>query len=101
MNEALHLTHPPTHLSRELDTLFSNYPIMVSHASTLAERGSFITLDVGRTPLLVNRDRNEVLRAFLNSCRHRCCGFIGLAGTPWKPINPESSAFMCTHQRMQ
>jgi Rieske 2Fe-2S family protein len=59
------------HLSMELDTLFSNYPILVSHASVLAEPGSFITVDVGRTPLLVNRDRDGVLRAFLNSCRHR------------------------------
>jgi Rieske 2Fe-2S family protein len=61
----------PAHLSTELDTLFSNFPILVSHASALADPGSFITVDVGRTPLLVNRDRDGVLRAFLNSCRHR------------------------------
>ncbi len=60
-----------SHLEAELASLFSNYPILVAHASQLAEPGSFISLDVGRTPLLVNRDRNGELRAFLNSCRHR------------------------------
>ena len=57
----------PTHLAEELNTLFRDYPILVAHASQLTEPGSFITLDVGHTPLLVNRDRDGVLRAFLNS----------------------------------
>jgi len=61
----------PTHLAKELDSLFRDFPILVAHASQLAEPGSFITLDVGHTPLLVNRDRDGELHAFLNSCRHR------------------------------
>lgn len=60
-----------SHLANELDCLFRDFPILVAHASQLAEPGNFITLDVGNTPLLVNRDREGVLRAFLNSCRHR------------------------------
>lgn len=59
------------HLAGELTSLFRNHPILVAHASQLAEHGSFVTLDVAHTPLLVNRDRDGTLRAFLNSCRHR------------------------------
>ena len=59
------------HLAAELDSLFRDYPIIVAHASQLEEPGSFISLEVGHRPLLVNRDRDGVLRAFLNSCRHR------------------------------
>ncbi len=61
----------PNHHRRELDTLFTSQPILVAHASQLAEPGSFITLDVGDRPLLINRDRDGTLHAFLNVCRHR------------------------------
>jgi len=59
------------HLEAELNTLFKDFPILVAHSSQLKEAGSFITMDVGHTPLLINRDRHGVLHAFLNSCRHR------------------------------
>jgi phenylpropionate dioxygenase-like ring-hydroxylating dioxygenase large terminal subunit len=59
------------HLARELASLFRDYPILVAHGSSLAEPGSFITVDIGHRPVLVNRDRDGNLRAFLNACRHR------------------------------
>ncbi len=46
-----------THLAAELNCLFRDYPILVAHASQLQQAGSFITVDIGPTPLLVNRDR--------------------------------------------
>jgi len=58
-------------LTDELNTLFHDQPILVAHASQLKEPNSFITLDIGNTPILVNRDRSGVLHAFINSCRHR------------------------------
>ncbi len=58
-------------LADELNTLFLEYPVIVAHASQLAEPGSFITLNIGHIPIIVNRDRHGVLRTFLNSCRHR------------------------------
>ncbi len=61
----------PAHLERELAVLFRDYPLLVAHASQLKEPGSFITFDTANIPLLVNRDRHGVLRAFINSCRHR------------------------------
>jgi phenylpropionate dioxygenase-like ring-hydroxylating dioxygenase large terminal subunit len=51
--------------------LFRNYPVLVAHASQLMEPGIYVTLDAAGIPLLVNRDREGQLRAFINSCRHR------------------------------
>ena len=58
-------------LGGELDTLFRAFPIIAGHSSQLAEPGQFITVTIGRVPTLVIRDRNNVLRAFVNACRHR------------------------------
>src|SRR3954465_13592409 len=42
----------------------------VGHAGQLATPGYFAT-HVGRTPVVVTRDRDGVLRGFVNVCRHR------------------------------
>lgn len=60
-----------TRLNDEIKQLFKNYPIMAGHASQLKDKASFITLDIADTAVLVNRDRDGKLRAFINSCRHR------------------------------
>ena len=39
--------------------------------SEVPESGSFMTLDIGRSSIIVCRDRSGELRAFYNSCRHR------------------------------
>lgn len=61
----------PERLSAEQDTLFKNFPILVAHTSQLSEPGSYVTLDIADIPVLVNRDRDGNLNAFINSCRHR------------------------------
>lgn len=61
----------PARLADEMNILFRDYPIMIAHASQLAEPGSFVAVDIGHTPVLVNRDRDGVLHGFINSCRHR------------------------------
>mgnify|MGYP000400234744 CR=1 FL=1 len=58
-------------LQAEMDVLFQDFPIVVAHRSQLIETGSFVTLTIGHLPVLVNRDRDGHLRAFINSCRHR------------------------------
>ena len=37
----------------------------------LVERGSFLTTRAGHVPIVVVRDRDGVLRGFVNVCRHR------------------------------
>lgn len=61
----------PVQLQREIDVLFRNFPIIIAHTSDLAEPGSFLTQDIAGAPVLVTRDRDGAVRAFLNVCRHR------------------------------
>ena len=61
----------PQRLAAEKAVLFREYPVLAAHASQLSEPGSYVTLEVADVPLLVNRDRNGNLNAFINSCRHR------------------------------
>src|SRR5437016_637851 len=39
--------------------------------SEIPDPGSYITLEIGRSSIIVCRDREERLQAFYNSCRHR------------------------------
>ncbi len=61
----------PAILRREIDVLFRNFPIIIGHASDLAEPGNFLTQDIAGAPVLVTRTRDGDVRAFLNVCRHR------------------------------
>jgi phenylpropionate dioxygenase-like ring-hydroxylating dioxygenase large terminal subunit len=55
----------------EKRALFRRRPIVVAHASELASPGDCMTHDALGVPLVVTRDREGGLRAFLNVCRHR------------------------------
>jgi phenylpropionate dioxygenase-like ring-hydroxylating dioxygenase large terminal subunit len=61
----------PARLARENEILFRRFPLVVGFSSQLREAGSYFTHDLTGVPLLVNRDQNGVVRAFLNACRHR------------------------------
>jgi phenylpropionate dioxygenase-like ring-hydroxylating dioxygenase large terminal subunit len=60
----------PEILRRERDRILRPAWQYVGHTGQLAEPGYFATA-VGRTPVVVTRDRQGVLRAFFNVCRHR------------------------------
>ena len=49
------------------------------HAGDLAEPGSFTTARAADVPVVLVRGRDEMLRAFVNVCRHR--GFTLCEGT--------------------
>jgi choline monooxygenase len=61
----------PERLARERDVLFRRFPIVVGFSSQLGERGSFITHNHTGVPILVTRDEQGGLHAFVNRCRHR------------------------------
>jgi choline monooxygenase len=60
----------PEILRREQERIFRPSWQYVGHAGQVAEPGYFAA-DVGRTPVVVTRDRDGVLRGFVNVCRHR------------------------------
>jgi choline monooxygenase len=56
---------------REQERIFARTWQYAGRVDELAERGSYLAASLGDVPLLVTRDREGELRAFLNVCRHR------------------------------
>jgi phenylpropionate dioxygenase-like ring-hydroxylating dioxygenase large terminal subunit len=61
----------PAVLDLEQERIFARSWQYAGHAGQVAEPGSFATTRVGRLPVVLVRDREGELRAFLNVCRHR------------------------------
>ncbi len=56
---------------RERDVVFRRFPLIVGHDSELPEAGSTLRHDGLDLPMLLTRDGEGRVRAFLNVCRHR------------------------------
>lgn len=56
---------------REIEALFCNGPLVAGHVDSVREPGAYMLSDWKRQPYIVVRDDNGVLRAFVNTCRHR------------------------------
>jgi phenylpropionate dioxygenase-like ring-hydroxylating dioxygenase large terminal subunit len=61
----------PAVLHLERERIFRRSWQYVGHAGDVPEPGSFAATWVGDVPVVVVRDREDTLRAFLNVCRHR------------------------------
>lgn len=57
--------------ARERERIFARSWQYAGPAEHVAERTSFLTTQVGHVPVVVTRDREGALRAFVNVCRHR------------------------------
>lgn len=55
----------------DLDLIFYREWLFAAHTAELPETGSYLTLQVGAYPLVVVRAADGIIRAFVNSCRHR------------------------------
>lgn len=61
----------PVKLSAEKSALFRRLPLVVGHRSQCAQPRDFFTTDPAGVPVLVVRQSDGTLAAFLNVCRHR------------------------------
>jgi phenylpropionate dioxygenase-like ring-hydroxylating dioxygenase large terminal subunit len=61
----------PAALQIEQERIFRRFWQYVARTDEIAEPGSFHTTRAGNVPVLLVRDRDDVLRAFVNVCRHR------------------------------
>ena len=61
----------PAVLRLERDRIFRRTWQYAGRAEQVAEPGAFFTCDLGGVPIVVVRDKDGSLRAFLNVCRHR------------------------------
>jgi len=58
-------------LDRELEALFHARPLVLCLSGALPGPGSYKTVDLCGTPVLLTRDRDGKVHAFANACRHR------------------------------
>ncbi len=79
----------PDLLEWEFEHIFEGNWVYLCHESQVPEPKDFFTLTVGRQPVLVARNKEGKLRAFINSCAHR--GALVLRET-----KGSRSAFTCT-----
>lgn len=61
----------PTQYAREVEQIFHRVPLLACPSSDLAAPGSWRTFDLVDTPVLLVRDADGSLRAYVNACRHR------------------------------
>ncbi|WP_298675504.1 SRPBCC family protein [uncultured Lentibacter sp.] len=61
----------PERFEREMAMIFRRKPVVAAHSSELEGQNAFITRDFLGLPLLLTRDANSEVHAFLNVCRHR------------------------------
>src|SRR5918995_1690293 len=61
----------PAVLRLERERIFRRTWQYAGRADQVTEPGAFFTCDRGGVPIVVVRDKEETLRAFLNVCRHR------------------------------
>ncbi|WP_022958302.1 aromatic ring-hydroxylating oxygenase subunit alpha [Spongiibacter tropicus] len=55
----------------EMRDIFRTLPVVATTSAYLPEPGMSLALDLYGVPLLITRDRDGVVRCFLNACRHR------------------------------
>jgi phenylpropionate dioxygenase-like ring-hydroxylating dioxygenase large terminal subunit len=61
----------PAIAALEHERIFARSWQYAGHLGQLRQPGSYFASDCGPIPVVVTRDREDVLRAFINACRHR------------------------------
>lgn len=61
----------PLVAQQERERIFQRIPMMAAHSNQIPEPGSFITLQLNSSNVLLTRKQDGSVGAFLNICRHR------------------------------
>lgn len=78
-------------LANERATLFKKFPLLVGYSDQLRTAGDYVTHDWSGAPILLCRQTDGSLKAFLNICRHR-----GTRLVPGRAGHTEKS-FVCPY----
>jgi phenylpropionate dioxygenase-like ring-hydroxylating dioxygenase large terminal subunit len=88
----------PAVFEAEQRAIFARSWVHVADLVDVPAAGSYVTAAIGRTPILVLRDRKtSELRAFLNACRHRGAQLLDGKGTCEKQIKCPYHAWSYGH----
>jgi choline monooxygenase len=68
-------------LAEEVDGLFLRHPLVLCLSGALPHPGSYLTVDICDTPVLVTRGTDGRVRAMANICRHRGVRLLDGIGT--------------------
>lgn len=55
----------------EMKQIFEKVWIYACHESEILNNNDFLTVQIGRQPLIISRDSNGELHAMVNACEHR------------------------------
>ncbi|KAA1011497.1 aromatic ring-hydroxylating dioxygenase subunit alpha [Paraburkholderia panacisoli] len=68
--EGAFYTDPAMH-ELDIDAVFSNEWLFACNVAEIPRPGDYVTLEIGRTPVVVVRGKDGEVSAFFNTCRHR------------------------------
>lgn len=71
----------PDRFAREMATLFRGGPVFFGLSADVPEPGSYVARRVDGIPIVVVRQPDGVLAAFVNACRHRGAPLVEPAGS--------------------
>jgi len=63
--------HDPDRWKLEIERIFKRLPLLLGFSCEMREVGSYRSIMVAETPILLTRTRDGSVRAFLNVCSHR------------------------------
>jgi phenylpropionate dioxygenase-like ring-hydroxylating dioxygenase large terminal subunit len=66
-----HIFADPAVYQMELEQIFARSWLYLAHDSQIPQPGDFIAANMGEEPIIVSRDGDGQVNAFINSCRHR------------------------------
>lgn len=75
-------------LQRELKTVFRRHPILIGMSDRIRAPGDYVAEDIAGVPVIVCRDRDGDVRAYLNICRHRGARLVEGCGSARRLVCP-------------
>ena len=55
----------------EMKYIFEGNWVYLAHESQLPNTGDYLTVNMGRQPVVITRDKNGELHALINACTHK------------------------------
>ncbi|MBI4852135.1 MAG: Rieske 2Fe-2S domain-containing protein [Acidobacteria bacterium] len=78
-------------LEKERHILFRNYPLIIAHSTQLSNPGDYLCHNETGVPIVLLRNNDGKLKAFINVCRHRGMRLVS------EPSGRERRAFVCPY----